>query len=100
MLGRTPAAVAAGLGLPLIELPDTADSMELALRVMVHHLAATGELPPGRGGGSARRGSAARAVGRDSGRPGPGPAARLQHGRGADGGAGRRQRGRGRVAWG
>ena len=47
MLGRTPAVVAADLGLPLIELPDTADSLELALRVMVHHLVATGEVPPG-----------------------------------------------------
>jgi mannitol/fructose-specific phosphotransferase system IIA component (Ntr-type) len=47
MLGRTPAIVAEGLGFPLIELPDTADAMELALRVMVDHLVATGKLPPG-----------------------------------------------------
>src|SRR5262249_28087744 len=45
--GRTPAVVAADLGYPLIELPDTADSMESALRVMVNHLVATGALPPG-----------------------------------------------------
>jgi mannitol/fructose-specific phosphotransferase system IIA component (Ntr-type) len=50
MLVPTPAVVAADLGFPLIELPDTADSMELALRVMVKHLVANGELLPGQEG--------------------------------------------------
>jgi mannitol/fructose-specific phosphotransferase system IIA component (Ntr-type) len=50
MIGLTPAVVATDLGFPLIELPDTADSMELALRVMVKHLVATGEVPSGQKG--------------------------------------------------